>query len=149
MEYSLRKAVETDVDFLLELRETTMGQYLREVGMPTGREAYLERVHYAFDQAQIIVINDAPAGLFKAQFNPEINEWYLVQIQLHPDYQSKGIANRLISNLISKADASGSTVGLSVVKTNPAQRLYSRLGFERVGETDFEYLMQYTPAKTA
>lgn len=147
MEYSLRKAVETDVDFLLELRETTMGQYLREVGMPTGREAYLERVLYAFDQAQIIVINDAPAGLFKAQFNPEINEWYLVQIQLHPDYQSKGIANRLISNLISKADATGSTVGLSVVKTNPAQRLYSRLGFERVGETDFEYLMQYTPAK--
>ncbi|MBD0785760.1 GNAT family N-acetyltransferase [Vibrio sp. Y2-5] len=149
MEYSLRKAVETDVDFLLGLRETTMGQYLREVGMPTGRDAYLERVYYAFDQANIIVINDAPAGLFKAQFNPEINEWYLVQIQLHPNYQNKGIAHRLISGLISKAAASGSTVGLSVVKTNPAQRLYSRLGFERVGETEFEYLMQYTPEKSA
>ncbi|MGY2574456.1 GNAT family N-acetyltransferase [Vibrio sp. C8] len=149
MEFSLRKAVKTDVEFLIELRETTMGQYLREVGMPVGREAYLERVHYAFDQAEIIIINDVPSGLFKAQFNPEINEWYLVQIQLHPDYQGKGIAHRLISTLINKADSSGSTVGLSVIKTNPAQRLYSRLGFERVGETEFEYLMQYTPAKTA
>ncbi|WP_165312966.1 GNAT family N-acetyltransferase [Vibrio ziniensis] len=146
MEYSLRKAVESDVEFLVELRETTMGKYLREVGMPTGREAYLERVYYAFDQAEIIVINNSSAGLFKAQFNQDINEWYLVQVQLHPDFQNKGIANRLISQLMSKAKTTGSTVGLSVVKTNPAQRLYERLGFVRVGETDFEYLMQYTPS---
>ncbi len=49
--------------------------------------------------------------------------------------------------LIDKASATDSTVGLSVVKTNPAKHLYSRLGFVTVGENELEYLMQHKPNK--
>ncbi len=143
MEYSLRKAEESDLDFLLNLREITMGVYLREVGMPSNKEAYLNRVLYEFENAEIIEIKGHSVGLFKATFTPSNNEWYLVQIQIHPDYQNNQLASRLITGLIERAEATGAKIGLSAVKTNPAQRLYSRLGFVQIDENEFEYFMQY------
>lgn len=143
MQYSLRKANDGDVGFLLDLREITMGKYLREAGMPVTREVYINRIRYDFEHARIILVNGVSAGLIKAKFKKEENEWYLVQIQIHPNFQNQSIASRLITNLIDKAKSTNAVVGLSVLKTNPAKDLYARLGFIEVGETDFEYLMQY------
>ncbi|TOP99047.1 N-acetyltransferase, partial [Vibrio parahaemolyticus] len=88
----------------------------------------------------MIEVAGSSAGLFKAKFNEDSNEWYLVQIQIHPNYQNQNIASSLISMLIGKANLTGSSVGLSVLKTNPAKHLYSRLGFVMVGENELEYL---------
>ncbi|TOQ41117.1 N-acetyltransferase, partial [Vibrio parahaemolyticus] len=38
MNISLRRASETDIPFLLLLRDKTMRRYLEEVGMPTSTE---------------------------------------------------------------------------------------------------------------
>ncbi len=147
MEYSLRQALDSDIDFLLNLRDITMGKYLKDCGMPITKDAYLSRILYEFEHAKIIEVAGSSAGLFKAKFNEDSNEWYLAQIQIHPNYQNQKVASSLISMLIDKASATDSTVGLSVVKTNPAKHLYSRLGFETVGENEFEYLMQHKPNK--
>lgn len=143
MEYSLRKALVSDIEFLLNLRHVTMDQYLKESGMPTSKEAYLSRVLYEFEHAQIIVVNGSDAGFFKVKVNEDSSEWDLVQIQIHPNYQNQKIASSLISTLIEKADAANQTVGLSVLKTNPAKHLYSRLGFVQVDENEFECFMRY------
>ncbi|WP_395355576.1 GNAT family N-acetyltransferase [Vibrio sp. D3] len=145
MEISLRQALDSDIDFLLNLRDITMGQYLKDCGMPITKDAYLSRILYEFKHAKIIEVDGSSAGLFKAKFNEESNEWYLVQI--HQNYQNQKIASSLISMLIGKANVTNSAVGLSVVKTNPAKHLYSRLGFETVSENEFEYLMQQKPNK--
>ncbi|EGQ8107566.1 GNAT family N-acetyltransferase [Vibrio parahaemolyticus] len=147
MEYSLRQALDSDIDFLLNLRDITMGKYLKDCGMPIAKDAYLSRILYEFEHAKIIEVAGSSAGLFKAKFNEDSNEWYLIQIQIHPNYQNQKIASSLISMLIDKASATDSTVGLSVVKTNPAKHLYSRLGFVTVGENELEYLMQHKPNK--
>ncbi|WP_182035366.1 GNAT family N-acetyltransferase [Vibrio diabolicus] len=147
MEYSLRQALDSDIDFLINLRDITMGKYLKDCVMSITKDAYLSRILYEFEHAKIIEVVGSSAGLFKAKFNEDFNEWYLAQIQIHPNYQNQNIASSLISMLIDKASATDSTVGLSVVKTNPAKHLYSRLGFEIVGENEFEYLMQHKPNK--
>ncbi len=147
VEISLRQALDSDIDFLLNLRDITMGQYLKNCGMPITKDAYLSRILYEFKHAKIIEVDGSSAGLFKAKFNEESNEWYLVQIQIHPNYQNQKIASSLSSMLIGKANVTNSAVGLSVVKTNPAKHLYSRLGFETVSENEFEYLMQHKPNK--
>ncbi|EML0174127.1 GNAT family N-acetyltransferase [Vibrio parahaemolyticus] len=147
MEYSLRQAVDSDVDFLLNLRDITMGQYLKDCGMLRTKDAYLSRILYEFEHAKIIEVAGSSAGLFKAKFNEGSNEWYLVQIQIHPNYQNQNIASSLISMLIGKANLTGSSVGLSVLKANPAKHLYSMLGFVTVGENELEYLMQHKPNK--
>ncbi len=147
MEYSLRQALDSDIDFLLNLRDITMGKYLKDSDMPITNDAYLSRTLYEFEHAKIIEVDGSPAGLFKAKFNEESNEWSLIQIQIHPNYQNKKIASSLISMLISKANFTDSAVRLSVLKTNPAQHLYSRLGFVVVGENALEYLMQHKPQR--
>ena len=142
MDISLRKASESDIDFLLQLRDITMRKYLEEVGAPTTEDEFLYRVQYHFEDAKIIEANGRSIGLFKASFLPELNQWYLVQIQVHPEFQNLKIGSRLIRELLAKAKAQGVSVVLYVLKSNPAQNLYKSLGFEQVDETEFEFAME-------
>ncbi|AJR05700.1 N-acetyltransferase [Photobacterium gaetbulicola] len=143
MEFSLRSATESDIGFLLALRDKTMRYYLEEVGMPTCREEYEKRIRYQFDHAKIVEMAGKPVGLFKAAYNSELNHWSLVQIQIAPEYQGMNIGSRLIRQLIEQAKGAGATVGLSVIKTNPAQDLYSRLGFKVVSSSGSELMMEW------
>lgn len=133
----------SDVNFLLQLREITMGRRLAAAGAPTDRESYLQRIHYHFADARIVMVNGRQAGLFKCFVIPEKNQWYLSQIQIHPDYQNLGIGKRLITHLLEQATKEGRDVGLNVLKTNPARRLYERSGFQIVGENELAFLMEY------
>ena len=141
MDISLRQALESDTEFLVRLREMTMGKYLKAAGMAVSREALLERVNYKFEGGQIIEMDGIPVGLFKTEYLAEKNQWFLVQIQLHPGYQNLKIGRRLLLRLLDTASQTGSSVGLSVLKNNPAQNLYTQLGFETVGENDVEFDM--------
>lgn len=143
MEISLRKACESDVEFLVKLRSTTMTNYLQDMGWPTNPEAMLKRVMLDYDYAHIIEADGISAGLFKVKFRQALNQWYVVQIQVHPNFQNMKIGSRLLLDLIDKANKNDASVALGVLKTNPAQHLYYKLGFEKVGETDAEYNLEY------
>lgn len=145
MKISLRKATDSDVEFLIKLRDITMKTYLEAVGALTTESEYLKRVHYHFNDAKIIESNGKRVGLFKASYIKEKSHWYLVQIQVHPDFQGLKIGSQLIHQLLDKASNQGASVGLGVLKSNPAKKLYIRLGFEQVGETEFEYDMMLKP----
>ena len=63
-------------------------------------------------------------------------------ISLYPPFRGKGIGTRLMREMTSLLRAKGyKQVSLSVQKANPAVRLYRRLGFETVRETEEEYIM--------
>ena len=63
-------------------------------------------------------------------------------ISLYPPFRGKGIGTRLMREMTSLLRAKGyKQVSLSVQKANPAARLYRRLGFETVRETEEEYIM--------
>ena len=64
------------------------------------------------------------------------------RIQILPQFQGKGIASRLIDQLVSTAHESSIDVVLSVLKVNPARSLYERLGFIVVSEDAYSYEMQ-------
>lgn len=145
MKIELRKAIPADSAFLLELRGQTMGPHIAAMGLPTSKEDYLERVNYRFDDAKIIMVDNHPAGLFKTCFLADKNQWFLVQIQVHPDFQNRRIGYTLVSQLLEQAAHDHADVYLTVFKSNPAQHLYLRLGFKQVGETEHEYEMLWTP----
>ena len=143
MIYTLRKANEGDVDFLLDLRRLTMDSYLSSVGISISDEEHLFRINYNFQDAQIIQINNTRAGLIKASYLPEKKQWYLFQLQILPLYQGIGIGRELISNLCKKASKAKQSVGLSVLKRNPAKNLYDSLGFKVIDSNSAEYEMVY------
>ena len=63
-------------------------------------------------------------------------------VSLYPEYRGKGIGTQLMKALLEEVERRGyARVSLSVQKENYAARMYSKLGFEIVGENDEEYLM--------
>jgi len=71
--------------------------------------------------------------------------WFVVQIQIAPDFQRQGLGEQALQTILDAADTQGLPVSLAVLKANPAKRLYDRLGFAVVSETDIEFLMTRPP----
>lgn len=63
-------------------------------------------------------------------------------ISLYKDFRGHGIGTRLMKGMLDLLHGkSYRQVSLSVQKANPAVRLYTKLGFEAVKETEEEYIM--------
>ena len=133
MDISLRPADESDLPFLLELRLQTMNEHYVAAGAPCSQEEHLDRVLSRFECASIILIDGAAGGLLKLDRNGK--DWHLMQIQLRPELQSRGIGTKLRGEVISQARNAGASVRLGVLRVNPSRRLYERLGFLVVEET--------------
>ncbi|MCA1842642.1 MAG: GNAT family N-acetyltransferase [Actinobacteria bacterium] len=70
----------------------------------------------------------------------------LAGIQLSPDVQRRGIGTSIIESLQAEARAAEVPLELGVEKDNPhAHRLYTRLGFRPVGETEDEHRLRWSP----
>lgn len=135
-----RSVSENDIPYLLKLRKITMDEHILNAGLLPSEENHLNRIYYRFDCAQIVQYENKDVGLLKVVKEGDV--WDLVQVQIDPSLQGLGIGCYLISNVL--ADANNHKVGvkLSVFKQNPAKKLYDRLGFEIVDETDTTYEMQ-------
>lgn len=69
----------------------------------------------------------------------------LIEIQIDPTYQNRGIATRLIQWLIARAEKEQKPLYLNVFLASDAIRLYERLGFRIVESTEFQHRMVYMP----
>jgi ribosomal protein S18 acetylase RimI-like enzyme len=131
---NLRAALQEDEPFLLLLRKLTMNGHLTRAGQPVDDDAHYQRVRTHFDDARIICCGLKRIGLVKA-YRSE-SEWVILQIQVLPDHQRKGIGEWVVRGILMEAGQAGLPVSLSVLKGNPARRLYERMGFELVSQTD-------------
>jgi ribosomal protein S18 acetylase RimI-like enzyme len=133
-EVTLRLATPADESFLLDLRKSTMNEHLERAGEPTDENSHWERLRYRFNDAYIVCCGSEKLGLFKFFRDPD--EWCIVQLQIMPSHQRRGIAAGLISEFLQQADNAHVPVTLSVLKGNRAIDLYQRLGFQVVDTTD-------------
>ena len=93
----------------------------------------------------IIMFDGEPAGQIIVDRSEKAIS--LTDIALLPEFQGKGIGSRLISDLQAEACDSGRMMILSVERSNTAaKRLYDRLGFVVVGESEFNLEMEWKPA---
>lgn len=136
-----RKALETDIDYLLQLRKETMSEHLINSGIISNDEDQLLRINYLFDQAKIVVLANQNVGLLK--LDEKENRIEIVQIQIDPKFQKKGLGQQIIKEVIKNALAEKKELVLSVLKANPAKELYERLGFKIIGEDEFSFMMLF------
>ena len=94
---------------------------------------------HQFEFAEILMSHGQPVGLLKLRQSP--TEWEIIQIQLSPALQGKGLGRSILDSIVSEADAARVPLKLSVLKANPAMRLYERLGFKVIGEDAHEFHM--------
>jgi GNAT superfamily N-acetyltransferase len=91
----------------------------------------------------IVVAEEGDAGAIDVARRG--SEWFLGRLELLPRLQRRGLGRAIISDLQREAALAGLPIRLQVLRVNPAQSLYRRLGFEEVGVTTSHLLMSWTP----
>lgn len=138
---TFRAATAADLPFLLELRRRTMSEHLRRSGVEPSDSERTQRVLARFECAEVIELAGTPIGLLKVARDGK--QWTLIQIQIAPEKQGKGVGSAILKKLLDEATRSQATVSLSVLKANPARRLYERFGFRTVAESAHAYDMEF------
>jgi predicted acetyltransferase len=109
-----------------------------------GDDAELAQFDESLDitNTSIIVADGEYAGWITVQRAEHIE---LDGIYLKPTMQRRGIGTALIRALIAEAQTTCKPLRLSTAKINPARRLYERIGFIDVSETEYKVFMEWQP----
>jgi ribosomal protein S18 acetylase RimI-like enzyme len=140
----LRAARQEDAGFLYGLLKATMQEYVAQIWgwEEEWQQAYFQE-HFDPSQERIVVLEGQDIGVLATEERED--ELFLAKISILPEYQGRGIGTHLIRAVLDRAFDRGLPVTLQVLKGNPARRLYERLGFVAVGETETHTLMKAMP----
>jgi ribosomal protein S18 acetylase RimI-like enzyme len=94
----------------------------------------------------LILLDAVPAGRLYLDRRPD--EIRVLDIALLPERRGAGIGTAVLGDVLREADGAGCRVTLQVARSNPARRLYQRLGFITTSE-DEVYLALERPAAAA
>ncbi|MEZ5989285.1 MAG: GNAT family N-acetyltransferase [Planctomycetota bacterium] len=138
----LRPATDEDRAFLFRLRREAMRPHVERTWGGWDEADQRRRFEETSDFAahEIIEVGGEAVGCRWVRELPDA--WELCRIYLLPEVQGRGIGTRIIDDLCEAAARQDLPVRLRVLRVNEAQRLYRRLGFEVVGETEFHVLME-------
>lgn len=107
-------------------------------------QAYASYRDTTFD---VVLVDGEPAGRLIVARWPE--ELRVVDIALLPQFRGRGVGEELMRSLLDEADQRGVKASIHVERFNPAQHLYTRLGFRMVAETGVYLLLERPPVAAA
>jgi ribosomal protein S18 acetylase RimI-like enzyme len=151
--FALRPETEADVPFLRRLYVSTRWEELTALTDWTDaqKQAFLESqfalqrhhylTYYAATDCAVLEKGGVPAG--RLYVDRQANTLLVVDIALLPEWRRRGVGTALMEAVIAEARAAGKTVGITVEKHNPAQRLYHRLGFREVNDEAAYWFMEW------
>ena len=107
------------------------------IGMQFNAQRRQYVMSYPHAQNSIILFNDVPIG--RLLLDRGEREFTLVDVALLPTHRGAGIGTHLIEDLLLEATAAGKPVKLNVWHSNPAKKLYQRMGFSAANDDDGVY----------
>ena len=148
-----RAATSDDEVFLRQLYASTRIDEFRWLGVQQQidsliamqydiRKAQYEAA-YPDAESSIVLLDDQAIG--RTLIHESDHEFVLVDIEILPEHRGAGIGTHLLQQLLARAARADKAVRLQVFKTNPAQRLYAKLGFAEVGEQSMYIEMTCKP----
>jgi ribosomal protein S18 acetylase RimI-like enzyme len=152
--WRLRPAGLGDRDLLLAVYASTRAAELALVAWDDAtKRAFVEqqyaaqdthyRDHYPGATWQVIEALGEPAGrLIVHRGDHDIR---VMDISLLPGQRGRGLGTAVLGELAAEADASRRRLSIHVERTNPARRLYERLGFRAVETSEIYFLMERPP----
>ena len=159
MSLRLRPATADDDAFLRRVYASTRADELDLLGWSEAeKQAFLAmqfeaqdrhyRAHFANARFDVIERDGAPAGRLYVDRAP--GEIRIVDIALLPEHRGAGAGSALLRELLAEAAAHGQCVTIHVERSNPARRLYERLGFRVEADDGAVYLfMAWRPEAQA
>jgi len=154
MTISLRPFRADDQEFLYQLYASTRLHEIAGFGWPAAQQEMFLRMQFnaqyrsyqaAYGQAehQIVEQDGKPVGRIMVLWEKDFA--LLVDIALLAEYRGRGVGSELLGELVQKCTRMGVPLRLQVLKTNPALRLYQRLGFATTGEDQMYIQMERRP----
>jgi len=148
MGFCLINVNETDIDNYIHLKRTVHKKYIDEHSDFFGGwndkfvfDEFYQKIKLTFFRK--LLLNDEIVGFMNYDHKKDkIDD---VSIFLSEKIQNKGIGTLFVSNLIKLSKEYSIPAFIEVIKTNPAQNLYKRLGFEIYKEEDVFYFLKYNP----
>lgn len=134
MNYTLRKATQTDSLFFYEVKKIVLRKYIEDIwGWDETFQIKFHQENYHPDLSYVIKIGNNNAGTVEIREDKE--RIFICSLYLLPSYQGKGLGGAIVQNCIQQAQKEDKVVELEVLKSNTgAKRLYERLGFKVVEE---------------
>ena len=137
--YSLRPATEEDVLPMMAIGHEGLRPHverIREWSESEEEEGF--KRHFEVSKVQIVTFEGNDIGYVKVMEEPDCT--LIDGIYLSKAARTKGIGSAILQNILA---SSSRPVRLRVHKGNPAHRLYVRLGFQCVGETQSQFEMEF------
>lgn len=142
--YTLRSATAADYDFLYALHVATMHDYVAATwGWDDAVQQAMFRERFTPEPRQIVLVAGDPVGVIQAARRE--HDCYVAEIEIHPDQQGQGLGTALLRAVLAQAAQDQVPTRLQVLRSNPAQHLYQRLGFVQEGETATHLLLVAAP----
>jgi GNAT superfamily N-acetyltransferase len=98
-----------------------------------------------WDLAEVRIIAAGTSDVGWLQSSMRADGLFVAQLFVDDPFQGQGIGTEVMNRLIGEAAPLNQPVRLAVVKTNPALRLYERLGFHITHEDDRKFYMTRNP----
>jgi ribosomal protein S18 acetylase RimI-like enzyme len=140
--YTLRLATDEDFDFLYDLHKVTMQEYVHATwGWDEVFQLQMFKTGFNDPPLSIVIVDGQDNGVVRIEARAD--DVYLHTIEIHPRVQRRGIGAAIVRSVIEQAVARGVPSALRVIKANVgARRLYQRLGFVVVAESETHYDMR-------
>ncbi|MGZ8281541.1 MAG: GNAT family N-acetyltransferase [Allosphingosinicella sp.] len=151
---SYRPMTDDDLPFIEALFASTRAEEVAQTGWPLpAQQAFLAQqhraqhdhyqAHYADAEWLIVERDDARIGrLYLGRWDDEVR---VIDISLVPAARGQGIGSAIFADILSAAGEQGCKVSIHVEWTNPARRLYQRLGFATVEDGGIYLRMERRP----
>lgn len=132
-----------DFDFIFNTKKEALYQYVVKIwGWDEDVQIKWLQLVYKPKNMKILTYKNIDIGIFEIIRSE--NNIELCNIELIPEYRSKGIATYLINNLKLGLNAKGK-ISLSVFKDNlGAIRLYKKLKFRHIGSSEYHHKFEFT-----
>ena len=143
MRINFRPAHAQDFDYCERLYFAEMERTIRDLKLDRAAQVESFRRQWDVTQVRIILRDGADIGWLQSMTRDDA--LFLAQLFVEAPFQRQGIGTEVIERLIGEASRARQPMTLGVVKTNPALRLYERLGFRITHDDARKFYMQREP----
>lgn len=98
------------------------------------------RRRWEVEQVRLIALDGSDVGWLQCALQNDA--LFVVQLFIDAPFQGRGIGTEVLDRVVGEGRALGRATALGVLKTNPALRLYARLGFVITHEDDRKFYMR-------
>jgi|SRR5215471_18665493 len=136
----LRPAHPEDFDYCACLYFEGMQQIIKELNLNMEAQVAGFRQRWDVTQVRIITLDGTDIGWLQSFVKDDA--LFLGQLFVDVALRRRGIGTEIVKGLIGEAATAGQALTLGVVKTNPALRLYERLGFRTTHQDERKFYMR-------